>query len=99
MAFVQIIDFRTSRIDEGLAHVAEWEQASEGRRTASRGMVCRDRDDSNHYVNIVFFDSYESAMENSDLPETQELARKLETLRDGPATFLNLDVVEERLSS
>ncbi len=45
---------------------------------------------------IVFFDSYESAMENSNLPETQAFAESLAALLDGPPTFLDLDVVEDR---
>ena len=96
MAFIQIIDFRTSRIDEGQKLVDEYFTKTEGRRTARRGLMCQDRDDPGRYVNIVFFDSYESAMENSNLPETGELAEKLAALSDGPATFLNLEVIEER---
>ena len=48
-------------------------------------------------VTIVEFDSYESAMENSRLPETGEFAQKLGALCDSPPTFRNLDVrrVEE----
>ena len=95
MGFVQIIDFKTSRMDEGRALVEEWEKATEGKRTASRAVLCQDRDDPNRYVNIVFFDSYESAMENSNLPETQQLSSDLAKLMDGPPTFLDLDVIDE----
>jgi hypothetical protein len=59
-------------------------------------VLCQDRNNPNHYVNIVFFDSYESAQENSNLPETQELAQKLGELADGPATFYDLDVLQDR---
>jgi hypothetical protein len=45
---------------------------------------------------IVFFDSYESAMENSNLPETNEFSQKMMELLDGPPTFYNLDVVEDK---
>jgi hypothetical protein len=96
MAFIQIIDFRTTRMDEGRAHVEEYLSKTEGRRTAGRSILCRDHDDADHYFNLVFFDSYESAMENSQLPETGELASKLAELSDGAPTFINLDVVEER---
>jgi hypothetical protein len=44
----------------------------------------------------VFFDSYESAMENSNLPVTQEFAQRMMALSDGPPSFFNLDVVEDR---
>ena len=44
----------------------------------------------------MFFDSYESAMKNSELPITQEFAEKMGTVADGPPTFYNLNVVEHR---
>jgi hypothetical protein len=96
MAFVQIIDFRTTRLDEGRVHVEEYLAKTEGRRTARRSLLCQDRDNTDHYLNIVFFDSHESAMENSSLPETGELAEKLAELSEGTPTFLNLEVLDDR---
>jgi hypothetical protein len=96
MGFVQIIEFKTSRMDEGHKYVEEWEKATEGKRTARRGFLCRDRNDPHRYLNIVFFDSYEAAMQNSNLPETQQLAEQLASLADTPPTFVDLDLVEER---
>jgi hypothetical protein len=95
MAFVQIIDFRTSDIDGLKKGNEEWEAATEGRRTVRRQIVGRDRNDPSRYVIIVFFDSYESAMENSQLPETQASAEKFAALADD-ITFVDLDVIEER---
>jgi hypothetical protein len=37
-------------------------------------------------------DPYESAMENSNRPETAEFAAGMAKLCDGPPTFYNLDV-------
>jgi hypothetical protein len=96
MAFIQIIEFSTTRMEEGTPHVEAWEKATEGKRTAQRAVLCRDRNDPNHYFNVVFFDSHEAAMENSNMPETQELAQKLSELTDGPPTFYDLDVVYDR---
>jgi hypothetical protein len=96
MGFVQIIEFRTSRMDEGRKYVEDWEKATEGKRTARRGFLCQDRNDPDRYLNIVFFDSYEAATANSNLPETQELAQKLAALTDGSPTFHDLDLIEER---
>jgi hypothetical protein len=96
MAFIQIIDFHTPKIDEGRKAVDEYFAKTEGKRTARRGLLCQDREDPTHYVNIVFFDSYESAMKNSEMPETSELSGKLMALTEGPATFLNLDIVDDR---
>jgi quinol monooxygenase YgiN len=93
VAFIQIIEFSTTRFDEGEKYVNAWREATEGTRTTRRSVVGRDRDDPNKYFNIAFFDSYESAMENSNLPATQQLAQQLGALSEGPPTFHNLDVV------
>src|SRR5215211_8728976 len=96
MAFVQIIEFHSSKIDEMRALGDEWHERTAGDRKARRVLVCGDRDDPGRFFNIVFFDSYEEAMENSELPATQELSAKMMALGDGPPTFYNLDVVDDR---
>jgi hypothetical protein len=45
---------------------------------------------------MVFFDSFESAMENSELPETAEFATRFAAAADGPMTFTDLDVVADK---
>jgi hypothetical protein len=96
MAFVQIIEFQTSRVDEMTKLGDEWESAAGGGTTARRRVLCQDRDNPGRHFNIVFFDSYESAMENSNNPVTQDFSQKMMALADGPPTFYNLDVVQER---
>jgi hypothetical protein len=96
MAFVQIIEFETSRIEEMRAIGDQWEAAAGDDRRARRRIMCQDRDNPRRYCNIVFFDSYEEAMENSNLPITQEFAQKMMALGDGPPTFHNLEVMDER---
>lgn len=96
MGFVQIIEFRTSKMDEMRKVGDEWEAAAGTDRKARRRVMCEDRDNAGRYFNIVFFDSYEDAMENSNLPVTQELSQKMMALGDGPPTFYNLDVVDDR---
>ena len=96
MGFVQIIEFRTSKFDEMKAVGDEWEAAAGSDSKARRRVLCRDRDDADRYVNIVFFDSHDEAMQNSELPVTQEFSQKLMSLADGAPTFYNLDVVEDR---
>ena len=95
MAFVQVIEFRTSHFDEMRVVAEEWETATEGKRTACRRVLCRDRDDPGRYFNIVFFDSFEDAMANSALPETDALSSKMMGFADGPPTFYNLDVEDD----
>ncbi len=95
MGFVQIIEFRSSRIAELREVVDEWQKATEGKRTARRAILCADRDNPSRYLNVVFFDSYEAAMENSAMPETDALSKKLMSFADGPPTYYNLDVLED----
>jgi hypothetical protein len=96
MAFVQIIEFRTSKEDEMRQLGNDWETNAGDSTTATRRVLCQDRDNPGRYFNLVFFDSYESAMENSNNPVTQDFAQKMMALGDGPPTFYNLDVVEAR---
>jgi hypothetical protein len=93
MPFIQIIDFTTSRFEEGDKLVQQYRADVGDRGKGRRGTVCKDRDKENHYVSIIEFDSYEDAMENSELPETKALAERLATLADAPPKFLNLEVV------
>lgn len=93
--FVQVIDFRTSRFEEGKAAVDEYRAATEGRRTVTRAVLAQDRDNPGHYLNIVFFPSYEEAMKNSEMPETQKLSATLAGLADGEPRFINLDVISD----
>jgi hypothetical protein len=95
MAFVQIIDFRTSDIEAVKKSGDEWRAATEGKSTVRREIVGRDRNDPSRYILFVFFDSFESAMENSQLPETQAEAERFASLVDD-ISFVDLDVIEER---
>ena len=96
VGFVQIIQFKTSKIEEIRKLGDEWEAAAGDARTPTRVVLCSDRDNPGHYVNIVFFDSYEEAMENSNLPQTHEFSQKMMALGDGPPKFYNLDVIDDR---
>jgi hypothetical protein len=71
MAFVQIIEFRTSDIERARQINDEWWRATEGKRTVRRELLACDHSDPSHCFAVVFFDSYESALENSNLPETR----------------------------
>ena len=95
MAFIQIIEYKTSRIDELNAALDGWLEKTKGKRGASRGTQSRDRDAADTYIQIIEFPSYDAAMANSNLPETGEFAAQLAKLCDGPPTFRNLDVLRE----
>ena len=90
--FVQIVKFKTSRIDEIEALVGDRQPQLQPGSTVRRATVTADRDRPGYYLSIIEFDSYESAMENSNRPETSEFSAAMAKLCDGPPTFYNLDV-------
>ena len=96
MAFIQVIEMRTSRFDEIQKLEEEWRAATEGKRTLRRSVVARDRNDATRHFIIAFFDSYESAMENSQLPETSEFGIGQAEFLDGPPVFSDLEVLTDR---
>ncbi|MDP9988433.1 hypothetical protein J2S98_003619 [Arthrobacter oryzae] len=93
--FVQIIEFKSSRIKEieelGRPSRTEGSTAPTFRRI----VAAADRDNPGTYFTIVDFDSYDSAMKNSSRPETSEFAARMAELCDGPVIFHNLDVLWE----
>jgi quinol monooxygenase YgiN len=97
MKFVQIIEFKTKKIDEFNKTLDDWLASTEGVRSNTRALQTRDRDAADTYLNIVEFPTYEAAMENSNRPETADFAASLAKLCDGPPTFRNLDVTREEM--
>ncbi len=93
--FVQIVEFETSRIDDVRMLVEKYvaEQSSQPRSYTITATLTADQDHPNRYLNIVEFPSFEQAMENSDRPETSEMASRLQELCDS-VTFHNLDIIE-----
>ena len=92
MEFVQIVEFKTSKIDEMREVGRKYQE--EGGGGGNEAFVCSDRDNEGRYFIIARFADYESAMKNSEDPKTQELAGKMQELADGPPTFYNLDLIE-----
>ena len=93
MGFIQVLEVTTSNFDEMERLHEEWLRDTEGKRTVVSERVCRDRDRPDTYVLIVEFESYESAMTNSELPETGKIAEGIEKLASEPVGFRNLDVI------
>src|SRR5215471_13639529 len=96
MAFIQIIEIKTSKQDEIMALADKWQAATEGQRKAQRVTITADRDRPGTYLQIVEFPSHEEAMANSALPATSEFAGQLAALCDEPPSFRNLDVQDVR---
>ena len=96
MPFVQIIEYRTSRIDEIRQLSDRWRDETAGVRTPTRSVLGSDGARAGTYVLIVEFPSREDAERNSALPATAELADSIAKLCDEPPTFRDLDVIEDR---
>jgi hypothetical protein len=91
--FIQIIEMQSSRFDEIEQLLKEIRSRLDGRPSSPlRATTTADRDRPGYYVNIVEFDSYEAAMENSSRPEVGELSARIAKLCDAPPKFYNLDV-------
>ena len=95
MKFVQIIDCKTERFDEMDRLMDQWVEQTKGKRTATHSLIGKDRSDGSHFVEIVEFPSYEEAMKNSKLPETDRIFQEMVALCDGMPTFTDLDVVRD----
>jgi len=93
MSFIQIVEFNSSKFDEIKALEDQWRKETAGKRPDARVMTCQDHDRGGRYFVIVEFPSYEEAMRNSDLPETDRMSRQMNELADGPVGFTNLDVI------
>ncbi|MDH6623683.1 steroid delta-isomerase-like uncharacterized protein [Streptomyces sp. LBL] len=99
MTFVQLIDCRTDRFDEMNRLMDTWVEQTKGKRTATHAVVGKDRSDASHFIEIVEFPSYEEAMRNSVLPETDRIFRDMVALCEGMPEFTDLDVVwDEQLN-
>ncbi|MER6344419.1 ester cyclase [Streptomyces sp. NPDC001595] len=100
MTFVQVIDCKTSRFEEIDRLMDRWVDQTKGKRTATHSLIGKDRSDASHFIEIVEFPSYEEAMRNSNLPETDRIFRDMVALCDEMPTFTDLDVVrDEQLST
>ncbi|WP_432156580.1 MULTISPECIES: hypothetical protein [unclassified Streptomyces] len=95
MKFVQIVDFRTERLEEINELLQEFALRHAGRPNApAHHMLLKDRDNSHRYLAVIEFDSHEEAMRNSDDPETSELAEQLGALCIGDRVYTNCDVLD-----
>jgi uncharacterized protein (DUF1330 family) len=90
--FVQIMELKTSRIDEVEAMSKKMQEERGDTLLATKGTVTADRDRPGYYLVIVEFDSYEEAMKNSNDSATSKYAEQMGALLEQPPKFYNLDV-------
>jgi len=95
MKFIQIIDYKTNRVDEVQALLTRWIEATDGIRTATRTTVGRDQNDATRFIEILQFPTYEEAMRNSDLLETRKVHEEFTNLCVEGPKFINLDVIRD----
>ncbi|MEV0961086.1 MULTISPECIES: ester cyclase [unclassified Streptomyces] len=95
MTFVQMIDCKTDRVEELNRLLDIWVEQTRGKRTATHNVLAQDRSDGTHVVEIVEFPSYEDAMRNSNLPETDRIFQEMVALCDGMPTFTDLEVIRD----
>ncbi|MEV0318743.1 ester cyclase [Streptomyces sp. NPDC050658] len=95
MTFVQVIECKTHQLDAMNKLMDTWVEATRGKRTATHSIMAKDRSDSSHVVEIVEFPSYEEAMKNSSLPETDRIFREMVALCDEAPSFTDLDVLRD----
>lgn len=96
MPFVQLIEYRTKQNEQVESLMDEWMRSTEGKRSATRAVHAADHDAPGTYFELVEFPSYEDAMRNSALPETDHFARRMRALCDGEPIFHNLDVMRDQ---
>ncbi|MCX4761166.1 hypothetical protein OG562_09305 [Streptomyces sp. NBC_01275] len=91
--FVQIVEFETDRIDEMRALAEAGEQGlKDSADGPARRLVLKDRNQPNRYLVVIEFESHETAMRNSEAPETSKFAQQMAALCTKPPTFTDCDV-------
>ena len=95
MKFAQIIEFKTSRIDDFNANLDAWMTRTEGTRIPHHAVLRRDRDADDRYLLTVEFASYDDGHGELQPPRDVGIrSRPRRDLRRTP-TFRNLDVLRE----
>ncbi len=94
MTFIQIVSFHCTDPSALRGIEDEWLAATEGRRTLQHETFLVDRNDPSHFMTINEFESYEAAMQISELPKTDAMARKVAGLLIGEPTYHDLEVVQ-----
>ena len=98
--FVQIIQWKTSKIDEVRKLSDEYRAGRAGEGGGpTRVQVLADTDNPGTYYTVAEFASAEAAAENSNRPDTSAFAAKMGELCDGPPTFHNTEVIDDATMS
>lgn len=91
--FVQIVQWKTSRIDEVEKLSEEYRSGRDERGGGpTRVLILADKDEPNTYYTVAEFASADEAAANNARPETSAFAAKMMELCDAPPTFHNTEV-------
>lgn len=90
--FVQLVEFEAADVEALKTALEQFRAENPGVITAVTTKIAVDRDRPGTYVAINEFESYESAMEQSNHPLTTEFAQTMATQMQG-RQFRNLDVL------
>lgn len=93
MEFMQIIEISTDRVHDLMELEDEWRSAARGRRTGIADWLCVDRSRPDRFFSVNLFPSYDAAIMNGALPETNALATKAAQI--ATASFHDCDVVQD----
>jgi hypothetical protein len=95
-AFAQIIEFRTSNL-KATQEAANRSGRRHGRQAhGTAAYLVPGPQRGNRYFNVVFSGSYESAVQNSSLPETQRTSQEMMSYTHGAPTFYHPGTIEDR---
>ena len=83
MRFIQLIDYKTTRVDEVQTLLTRWIETTGGIRTATRTTVGRDKNDPTHFIEILQFPDYEEACATHISP------RPTRSTKSSPGSALN----------
>jgi len=92
VSYVQIIEFVTREPEQMKALSDKYLVDSEGKNKVKRSMIYHDRSESRRYLAIVEFENREDAMENDNLPETEDFAEALAELSEVPLSYRTLEL-------
>ena len=91
-AFVQLIDFRSRRMEDFERTEDAWADAIGADRTARWSVTCANRAEQDRYLQMVGFPDLDAAMANSKHPATARFAEMLRELCDSEPAFQDLIV-------
>ena len=90
--FIQLIEYETNDIKAVEESLLKFREEHPGVMTFTTSRIAEDRDKPGTYISIVEFDSYESAMQQSNNPDLSAYVQKVGPELMTTRSFRNLEV-------